>query len=134
MILSPLLDSLISLIDLSRPAVMGITTPGKRTVFLKGKIGSVSGRFSFSIASSSSIDISGINSASSFKSSKDNLSNDFIFFRSIILFKTLCHSLNEHIVRFLLFSDNEVILKSSQRLPLYNSRVVPLSKVSQNYF
>ena len=40
MILFPLFASCINLIDLSRPTVIGITTPGKSTLFRKGKIGS----------------------------------------------------------------------------------------------
>ncbi|NDH68080.1 MAG: hypothetical protein EBY22_09305 [Gammaproteobacteria bacterium] len=52
--------------DLSRPTVIGITTPGNRTVFLKGRIDRVSGVCSLFISSSSSCDISGKNSVSSF--------------------------------------------------------------------
>ena len=74
MSLFDLLASLISLIDLSLPALIGITTPGKRTVFVNGNIGNTSGRFSFSRASSSSEVINGINSDSSPKSSNDILS------------------------------------------------------------
>ena len=52
-LLSPLYASLISLIDLSLPTVMGITTPGKRTVFLSGSMASISGVSSLFISSSS---------------------------------------------------------------------------------
>ena len=58
-------ESLISLIDLSLEAVIGITTPGNITVFFKGKIGKLSGKDSFEIASSSSDVINGIKSESS---------------------------------------------------------------------
>ncbi len=64
MVLFPLFASLISLIDLSRPAVIGITTPGNKTVFRIGKIGRISGISSLFIFSSSSGVINGINSAS----------------------------------------------------------------------
>ena len=60
--------------DLSLPAVIGITTPGKRTVFLSGRMGTESGRDSFAIASSSSEDIRGIKSASDSISCSDKLS------------------------------------------------------------
>jgi hypothetical protein len=40
--------------DLSRPAVIGITTPGNSTMFRNGKIGSESGNSSLIISSSSS--------------------------------------------------------------------------------
>ena len=57
-----------SLIDLSRPAVIGITTPGNNTVFLRESMGKESGSVSFFITSSSSVVISGINSEFSSKS------------------------------------------------------------------
>src|ERR1700743_2995534 len=63
---SPLLASRISLMDLSRPTVMGITTPGKSTVLRSGSIGNTSGTCSLFISASSSDDISGKNSESSF--------------------------------------------------------------------
>ena len=69
-----LLASLISLIDLSLPAFIGITTPGKSTVFVRGSIGNTSGKLSFSSASSSSFVINGIKSDSSLISSNDILS------------------------------------------------------------
>ena len=53
-----------SLILLSLPSVIGITTPGNNTLFLKGKIGNLSGTSSRFILSSSSGDIRGINSVS----------------------------------------------------------------------
>ena len=59
------LACLINLTDLSLVAVIGITTPGNKTVFLRGNIGKVSGIDSFDIASSSSEVIRGINSDSS---------------------------------------------------------------------
>ena len=62
--------------DLSRPAVMGITTPGKRTVFFRGSIGTCSGRASLLSCSSSSEVISGINSASDSISWGDKLSKE----------------------------------------------------------
>jgi hypothetical protein len=40
--------------DLSRPAVIGITTPGNSTMFRNGKIGSESGNSSLIISSSGS--------------------------------------------------------------------------------
>ena len=46
--------SFISLTERSLVTVIGIITPGNRTVFLKGNIGSVSGFFSLSIFCSSS--------------------------------------------------------------------------------
>ena len=64
MTLEPLLASLINLILLSLPAVMGITTPGNNTVLRKGKIGNVSGNVSPFICSSSSGVNNGINSES----------------------------------------------------------------------
>jgi hypothetical protein len=45
--------SFINLMDLSRPAVIGITTPGNSTMFRNGKIGSESGNSSLIISSSS---------------------------------------------------------------------------------
>ena len=56
---------MINLTDLSLVAVIGITTPGNNTVFLRGNMGKVSGIASFDIASSSSEVIRGINSDSS---------------------------------------------------------------------
>ena len=60
--------------DLSLPAFIGITTPGKSTVFVRGRIGNTSGKLSFSSASSSSFVINGIKSDSSLISSNDILS------------------------------------------------------------
>ena len=74
MILFVAFASFISFIDLSRPAVIGITTPGNNTVFLKGKIGTISGNDSLSNASSSSVVIRGIKSASDSISRSDKLS------------------------------------------------------------
>ena len=74
MILFVAFASFISFIDLSRPAVIGITTPGNKTVFLKGKIGTISGKDSLSNASSSSVVIRGIKSASDSISRSDKLS------------------------------------------------------------
>jgi hypothetical protein len=51
--------------DLSLPTVIGITTPGNKTVLRKGKIGSVCGKFSEFILSSSSEESKGIKSTSS---------------------------------------------------------------------
>src|SRR5699024_740897 len=81
------LASLISLIDLSLPAVTGTTTPGKSTIFLRGKIANSSGTSSLFIASSSLGDNSGINSASVFKSCNDKLSKNDIFDLLICVFK-----------------------------------------------
>ena len=53
-VLLPLYVSFTSLIERSLPIVIGIITPGKRTVFLSGRIGKVFGVFSLSILSSSS--------------------------------------------------------------------------------
>src|SRR5260221_3489868 len=66
----PLLASRISLIDLSLPTVIGITTSGNNTVFRSGKIDKTSGTCSLFISSSSSDDINGKNSESSFISGK----------------------------------------------------------------
>src|SRR5471030_886376 len=63
---APLLASRISLIDLSRPTVIGITTPGNKTVFRSGNIDKTAGSCSLFISSSSSVDMSGKNSESSF--------------------------------------------------------------------
>ncbi len=63
-ILSDLYASLINLMDLSRPTVIGITTPGNKTVFRKGNIESTSGMFSEFICSSSSLVNKGIKSLS----------------------------------------------------------------------
>ena len=60
--LFPLFASLISFIDLSLPAVIGMTTPGNKTVLRNGNIGSVSGSASLLIFASSSGVIKGINS------------------------------------------------------------------------
>src|ERR1700754_1614767 len=62
----PLLASRINLIDLSLPTVIGITTPGNNTVLRKGNMDNTSGICSLFISSSSSVDISGKNSESSF--------------------------------------------------------------------
>ena len=78
--LDPLFASLINLIDLSRPAVIGITTPGKSTVFRNGKIANESGNNSFFITSSSSVVIKGISSEFSSKSCNDKLSSILNFF------------------------------------------------------
>ena len=78
-ILFPLFVSFINLMDLSRPAVIGTTTPGNKTVFRRGKIGRISGNSSLSIASSSSKVIKGINSASSCRSCNDKLSSNVTF-------------------------------------------------------
>ena len=56
---------LISFTDLSLVAEIGITTPGNKTAFLSGRIGTDSGGDSLRIASSSSDVINGINSDSS---------------------------------------------------------------------
>jgi hypothetical protein len=67
---------------------MGIITPGKRTVFLSGRIGSVSGICVIVILSSSSSEISGIKSESSLtddeRKKSDNLfsCNLLIYFNS----------------------------------------------------
>ena len=53
-----------SLMLLSLPRVIGITTPGNNTLFLRGKMGNLSGTSSKFILSSSSGDISGMNSVS----------------------------------------------------------------------
>jgi hypothetical protein len=84
--LDPLFASFISLIDLSLPAVIGITTPGNKTVLRSGNIASKSGNCSLLIASSSSGVINGINSASSFNSWNDKLSISIIFDLAIVLF------------------------------------------------
>ena len=64
MIFPSALASLINLMDLSRPAVIGITTPGNKTIFRNGKIANVSGNASLFISSSSSGVNNGIKSAS----------------------------------------------------------------------
>ena len=74
MTLSPLLASLINSIDLSLLAVIGITTPGNKTVFFKGKIGIELGKASLFNASSSSAVIRGISSASDSISRREKLS------------------------------------------------------------
>src|SRR5690606_12464227 len=65
MMLLLLYASRIGLMDLSRPTVMGIITPGNNTVFRNGRIGKMSGTGSLLISSSSSLDIKGKNSVSS---------------------------------------------------------------------
>ena len=67
--------------DLSLPAVIGITTPGKSTVLRNGKMGNDSGNSSLLISASSSGVIKGINSEFSSKSCSDNLSKlkNFVF-------------------------------------------------------
>ena len=67
-------------------AVIGITTPGNKTVFLNGKIGIESGKSSFFRASSSSVVNNGINSASDSTSLSDKLSNMLNFGLFINLF------------------------------------------------
>src|ERR1044072_9308951 len=47
--------SLMRRMDLSRPTVIGITTPGKRTVLRRGSMGNSSGMTSLFICSSSSL-------------------------------------------------------------------------------
>ena len=84
--LSPLLASFINLIDLSLPAVIGITTPGNKTVFLRGSIGNESGRTSLLISFSSSGVIKGINSEFSSTSINDKLSILNKFLLAILLF------------------------------------------------
>src|SRR6185312_6471381 len=82
----PLLASRISLIDLSLPTVMGITTPGNSTVFRRGNMDKTPGNCSLFISSSSSVDIRGKNSESSFitgnallNSNGSKLINYFLF-------------------------------------------------------
>ena len=64
--------------------VIGITTPGNKTVFFKGKIGSFSGSDSFEIASSSSDVINGIKSESSSRFCNDIKSRFSILVLDII--------------------------------------------------
>ena len=65
--LSPLFAILMALKDLSLEMLIGIITPGNRTVFFKGSIGNISGKSSFNFLSSSSpsIENKGKNSPSS---------------------------------------------------------------------
>ena len=58
-----------SLIDLSLPIVIGMITPGNKTVFLNGNMGITSGASSLEIFASSSSLIKGKNSVSSFNRS-----------------------------------------------------------------
>ena len=81
-----LFASLINLIDLSLDAVIGITTPGNKTVFLNERIGKVNGSSSLLISNSSSGVISGINSAFSSISWADKLSILKRFFLDIHTF------------------------------------------------
>ena len=59
-----LFASLIKLIDRSRPTVIGMTTPGKRTVLRRDSKGMLSGTSCLCIAFSSSSVMRGINSLS----------------------------------------------------------------------
>ena len=81
----------ISLMDLSRPAVIGITTPGNKTILRKGKIGKDSGNSSLFISSSSSGVNNGINSASESNSWSDRLSIVSILWFDIKYNKSFCH-------------------------------------------
>ena len=92
MTLEPLLASLIKLMDLSLPAVIGITTPGNKTVLRSGNKGKVSGRLSLFICSSSSGVNNGINSASSSNPCRSILSNLVIFISPISSFRSFCHN------------------------------------------
>jgi len=58
-------NSLNYAIDTKRPTVIGITTPGNRTVLRRGKIGRTGGTSSALIISSSSAESNGMNSVSS---------------------------------------------------------------------
>jgi hypothetical protein len=58
--------------DLSLPTVIGITTPGNKTVFRNGRIGKISGTSSELIASSSSEDNKGMNSVSASRISENS--------------------------------------------------------------
>ena len=73
--------------DLSLLAVIGITTPGKSTVFLKGNIGNELGKTSLFISFSSSGVIKGISSEFSSTSISDRLSILNKFLLAIIVFK-----------------------------------------------
>ena len=86
-----MLASLINFIDLSRPAVIGITTPGNNTVLRNDNIGKDSGNSSLAIFSSSSGVIKGINSEFSSKSCNDKLSSDIKFDFFIDIYKPKCH-------------------------------------------
>jgi hypothetical protein len=66
---------------------MGIITPGKRTVFRSGNIGKVSGTEVVEILSSSSSEISGIKSVSSFTG--DEKKRLLLFFSCSLLIKKL---------------------------------------------
>src|SRR5690625_7115592 len=72
-VLSESYASLTSARDLSRPTVIGTTTPGNSTVFFRGKIGRLSGTSdSDSLRSSSSL----INGMACSKSSKPSLRSE----------------------------------------------------------
>ena len=90
-VLLPWLAALIRAIEVSRPAVIGMTTPGNKTVLRRGKIGKVSGTSSRSISSSSSGESSGMSSASSSIEWADKLSNPKYIFEFIKSFTSFCH-------------------------------------------
>ena len=73
--------SLINLTERSLVTVIGIITPGKSTVFLRGRIGSESGFFSLSIFCSSSSLSKGKNSLSPSIDEENNISliSNFLF-------------------------------------------------------
>ena len=79
-----------SFTDLSLPIVMGIITPGNKTVFLNGNIGMVSGASSLEILASSSSLINGKNSVSSFnKSDKFSDLIPICFFIKLLLYNVV---------------------------------------------
>ena len=69
---------------------MGITTPGNKTVFLRGRIGTESGKSSLLNASSSSVVNNGINSDSASISLSDKLSNEMKFDLAIFIILGHC--------------------------------------------
>ena len=73
---------------MSRPTVIGMTTPGNKTLFLSGRIGKFSGKSCLLTVSSSSAVVKGINSASDSrpdKFSKEGSNRSFISFNYDIL-------------------------------------------------
>ena len=76
--------------DLSLPTVIGITTPGNKTLFRRGRIGSSSGKTCLFTFSSSSAVIKGINSASFSIPENPKKSTSFILLIFALFSATVC--------------------------------------------
>src|SRR5690606_39886422 len=89
--------------DLLRPTVIGMTTPGKRTVLRKGSMGNISGISALLISSSSSELSNGKNSVSSFMTE-----NTCLISNVSLLFIYICMFFRQYVRIFLNCCDNNI--------------------------